>query len=372
MRHVIVILVSLLFPLISHAHELRPAVANIRFTEGQFEVKFRVTLEALITEIDPNVTDTTESENASRYDALRAMSPDELKVEFEVFEAKFLDGMVLMFDGVPQNAIIRSLQVPEVEDIELIRDSKLSISGRVPAGVDHMLFGWSKNFGSLIVRVTTIAGADGYSAYLQSGEVSDPISVEGVTPQSGLSVFGNYIGIGFAHILPKGLDHILFVVGLFLLSAHLKPLLWQVSAFTLAHTISLALGMFGLVTVPAGIVEPLIAASIVYVAVENIVMRGLSPWRPFVVFGFGLLHGLGFASVLAEVGIARSQFVTGLIGFNIGVEIGQLTVITLCFILFGYWFRNKPWYRRVITTPLSIIVAGIGFYWLLERTLFAA
>lgn len=372
MRHIIVILTILLIPLFAHAHELRPAVADIRFTEGLFEVEFRVTLEALVAEVDPTITDTTESMNAARYDALRAMSPSDLAAEFAEFEARFLEGIIAEFDFTTEPVIIRSVHIPEVGDTELIRDSTIIISGLVPAGANQMIFGWSKSFGALIVRVTTIEGAEGYTAYLQNGQLSDSISVEGVTPQSGVSVFADYIVIGFAHILPKGLDHILFVVGLFLLSAQLRPLLWQISAFTMAHTITLAMGMFGVVTVPAGIVEPLIAASIVYVAVENIVMSGLSPWRPFVVFGFGLLHGLGFASVLAEVGIVRSQFVTGLIGFNVGVEIGQLTVIAICFILVGFWFRNKTWYRRGVTIPLSVIVAVIGAFWLLERTVMAA
>lgn len=373
MRHAFVILFSLLIaPLFANAHELRPAVADVRFTNGAFEVEFRVTLEALVAEIDPAVTDTTESENAARYDALRNLSSKDLAVEFEAFQAQFVAGITATIDGNHQTISVSSIQIPEVGDIELVRDSSLIISGLVPAGSTEMIFGWSKGFGSLILRVTTIEGEDGYTAYLQPGQISDGFSVEGVTPQSGISVFLSYIKIGFAHILPKGLDHILFVVGLFLLSAQLRPLLWQISAFTLAHTITLALGIFGLVTVPAGIVEPLIAASIVYVAVENIVLKGLSPWRPVIVFGFGLLHGLGFASVLAEVGIVRSQFVTGLIGFNVGVEFGQLAVIVGCFVLFGYWFGKKPWYRARVTTPLSVIVAAVGAFWFLERTILAA
>lgn len=365
------VLALLLLPLVATAHELRPAVADIRFTEARFEVEFRVTLEALVAEIAPDVTDTAESENAERYDALRVMEADALIAEFKTFEARFLQGITVTFDGQSQPISVQSLQIPEIGNIELVRDSTLTIAGEVPAGATEMIFGWSKDFGPLIVRVTTIEDEDGYTGYLQTGQVSDAISVEGVTPQSGISVFVNYIVIGFAHILPKGLDHILFVVGLFLLSAQMRPLLWQVSAFTLAHTFSLAMGMYGIVQVPANIVEPLIAASIVYVAVENIILSGLSPWRPFVVFGFGLLHGLGFASVLAEVGIARSQFVSGLIGFNVGVELGQLAVIAACFALFGFWFRNKSWYRQVVTIPLSVGIAAIGAFWFFERTIFA-
>jgi len=362
----------LLLPFSATAHELRPAVADIRFAEGSFEVEFRVILEALIAEIDPNLTDTSESENAARYDALRAMAPSDLAKEFAGFEAKFLSAITATIDGQPNQTETSALNIPEVGDLDLTRDTTLTITGQVPAGAQELVFGWSENLGPLIVRVTTPSGEDGYSDYLQSGQKTAPISVVGVTQQSGLSVFGNYIAIGFVHIIPKGLDHILFVVGLFLLSTQMRPLLWQISAFTLAHTISLALGMLGWINIPPSIVEPLIAASIIYVCVENIFMSGLSRWRPFVVFGFGLLHGLGFAGVLAEVGFVQSEFGSGLIGFNIGVELGQLTVIAACFALFGAWFGRKSWYRAVITTPMSLGIAAIGAYWFIERTLFVA
>jgi hydrogenase/urease accessory protein HupE len=364
--------IILLLPFTATAHELRPAVADIRFIEGGFEVEFRVTLEALISEVNPNLADTSESENAARYDALRMLSPDLLTAEFTGYEAQFLAAITAAIDGQAQQASVISVNIPEVGDLDLVRDSTLTVAGKIPMGAQELIFGWSENLGPLIVRVTTQNGEDGYSAYLQSGQQTEPISVVGVTPQSGLSVFANYIAIGFEHIVPKGLDHILFVVGLFLLSTQMRPLLWQISAFTLAHTISLALGMLGLVNIPPAIVEPLIAASIVYVCVENIFTSGLSRWRPFVVFGFGLLHGLGFAGVLIEVGFVQSQFLSGLIGFNIGVEFGQLAVIAMCFALFGAWFGRKSWYRSVITIPLSLGIAAIGAYWFVERVFLQA
>ena len=137
----------------------------------------------------------------------------------------------------------------------------------------------------------------------------------------------SYVPVGFDHIIPKGLDHILFVLGLFFLTLRISALLWQISAFTLAHTVTLAAGAMGWVTISGSVVEPLIAASIVLVAVENIFSQNLHRWRPALIFGFGLLHGLGFASVLQEFGLPDEQFIAALIGFNIGVEIGQLTVI---------------------------------------------
>lgn len=180
------------------------------------------------------------------------------------------------------------------------------------------------------------------------------------------SVAGRYIILGFEHILPLGLDHILFVLGLFLLSPKLKPLLWQVTSFTLAHSITLGLAMFGLVKVSGAIVEPIIALSIAFIAIENLWTSKLKPWRPAVIFIFGLVHGLGFAGVLADLGLPRSAFVPALISFNVGVELGQLAIIGLAFCAVG-WARNRQWYRPAVVWPASIAIAAMGLYWTVER-----
>lgn len=175
-----------------------------------------------------------------------------------------------------------------------------------------------------------------------------------------------FIKAGVEHIIPKGLDHILFVLGLFFSSLILRRLLWQVTAFTLAHTITLALAAFGFVQVPVDIVEPLIALSIVWVAVENCVFKQANKWRPFIVFSFGLLHGLGFATVLSEYGLPKNNFVPSLLAFNIGVEIGQLLVLVTAVAL--VWFiRHKSWYRRRIQIPASLMIALVGLFWFIER-----
>ena len=146
-----------------------------------------------------------------------------------------------------------------------------------------------------------------------------------------------------------------------------RPLLLQITAFTLAHTVTLALASLNIITVPAAVVEPLIAASIVYVALENVIGGRVGALRIAVVFGFGLLHGLGFASVLGDVGLQDSRFVVGLIGFNIGVELGQLAVIAAAFILLGLPFGKKPSYRSYIAVPFSVAIAVIGAWWTYER-----
>ena len=177
----------------------------------------------------------------------------------------------------------------------------------------------------------------------------------------------DYVGLGYIHILPKGLDHILFVLGLFLLSKKFKPLLWQVTAFTLAHTITLALSIYGVISVSSLIIEPLIALSIAYVGIENMLTRELKPWRVAIVFLFGLLHGMGFAGVLTELGLPESQFVTALITFNVGVELGQLSVILLAFLAVFWLRKNEELYRKLIILPGSLGISLMGLFWTWER-----
>ena len=173
---------------------------------------------------------------------------------------------------------------------------------------------------------------------------------------------------GIEHIIPKGTDHILFVLGLFFSSLLLRPLLWQVTAFTLAHTITLALAALGFVQIPGNIVEPLIALSIVWIAVENCLFKQTNKWRPFIVFGFGLLHGLGFAAVLGAYGLPKGNLVPSLLAFNIGVEIGQLLVLVVAALLV-YFIRDKSWYRKRIQIPASLMIALVGLFWFIERVI---
>lgn len=179
-----------------------------------------------------------------------------------------------------------------------------------------------------------------------------------------------YLELGFTHIIPLGLDHILFVISLFLLNPKLKVVIWQATAFTVAHSITLGLAMYSIITPPAHIIEPIIALSIMFVAVENIITDKLKTSRIILVFMFGLIHGMGFASVLTDLGLPKDKFFTSLITFNVGVELGQISIILLAWILIGKWFSDKTWYRKRIVIPVSAVIAVIGLYWTIERTFF--
>ncbi|MCX5660070.1 MAG: HupE/UreJ family protein [Planctomycetota bacterium] len=175
--------------------------------------------------------------------------------------------------------------------------------------------------------------------------------------------------LGMRHILPDGLDHILFVLGLYLLSPKLRPLLLQVTAFTLAHSLTLALSVLGIFSLPSSVIEPLIALSIAVIALENLATRRVRPWRWAVVFVFGLVHGLGFAGGLQEAGLPPGRLLPALLGFNLGVEAGQLSVILIAAaVTFGV--SRKEWYPRYVAAPASLLIAGVGLFWTVQRIWF--
>jgi HupE / UreJ protein len=179
-----------------------------------------------------------------------------------------------------------------------------------------------------------------------------------------------YLRLGYEHILPLGFDHILFVLSLFLLSPKLKPVLWQATAFTVAHSVTLGLAMYHVINPPTRIVEPLIALSILYVALENVFSPRLKASRIGVVFLFGLVHGMGFAGALGQLGLPQTAYLLSLVMFNVGVELGQLTVILLAFFLFAKWFGDKPYYRKIVVIPLSLLIAATAAFWTVQRIFF--
>jgi len=183
------------------------------------------------------------------------------------------------------------------------------------------------------------------------------------------STFFSFTRQGFVHVLPLGLDHILFVLGLFFLSRKWKPILYQVSVFTVAHTITLGLATLELISAPSHVVEPIIAASIAVVALENIFFPNYRHSRLFIVFFFGLIHGLGFAGALSAFDLDPTSLVIGLLGFNVGVEFGQLAVITIVFFL-TFWLKDETKYRKIAVVPCSILIALMGIYWTIERIFF--
>ena len=356
------------------ADVVKPALVEISInTDGSYHIEVRASLEALLTGINARYQNTRDAPNAAAYDEIRVLPAAKLAVAFRPFEQEFTQLVELSFDGERVPLSITHIDIPEPGYPKVPRISVITLEGNIDRSVKTVSWYYPTRFGDNAVRVRQVDAANekwhwSDWQWLRKDEHSTPFSLTEVfTRQPFTQVIATYLVLGFEHILPKGLDHILFILGIFLLSTHMRPLLWQVTMFTVAHTITLGLSMRGVISLPASIVEPLIALSIAWIGVENMFAHSLHKSRLVIVFMFGLLHGMGFASVLADFGMPANAFMTALVSFNVGVELGQLAVILLAFLTVGWWFGNKPWYRPVIVVPCSLVIAVTGLYWTWDR-----
>lgn len=333
------------------AHEIGDSQIVVEPGDGTWTARIITAPTALINRLERAAGqapshDLTPEQAAQRLSVLAPALPDHLRV--------VIDGM-----PVPAALVVEQLSMPA--ETSLPAYVVLHAEGPMPARAERMVWQFDLLAGQNPLLLA------GRTHWIDGGSESPPLPLHPTPPPGLAQVVGQYLHLGFIHILPDGPDHVLFVLGLLLLTTRLRPLLVQVTAFTLAHCLTLALALYGVVDLPPTIVEPLIALSIAYVAVENIFAKHLTPWRPVLVFGFGLLHGLGFAGVLSDLGLPAQDRVPALIAFNIGIEGGQLAVIALAYGLVLHWFKDRPWYHTRITTPASAAIALIGLYWTVER-----
>jgi hydrogenase/urease accessory protein HupE len=170
--------------------------------------------------------------------------------------------------------------------------------------------------------------------------------------------------LGFEHIL-SGLDHVLFVIALLMGARSLRDVLGVVTAFTAAHSITLVLAAFDVVHVPSSVVEPLIALSIAYVAAASLLGRTNPRYRLVAVFGFGLLHGMGFAGALRLTGEVGWPMLSSLLSFNIGIEMGQALIVAVLFPLL--WFMRKFEWSRYLHLGATGLITLAGLAWFVER-----
>ncbi len=193
-------------------------------------------------------------------------------------------------------------------------------------------------------------------------------------PEPGLGTLAwRFVVLGFEHILPKGIDHLLFVAGVVLGSVrNLRQILLALTAFTLAHTLTLGLSQTGWVCAPPQIVEPIIALSICLVGVDNLRRRhettGASWRRNAVIFAFGLVHGLGFGTALAELSFQREQLLVALLSFNIGVELGQITFVLLL-LLALHRIKDARTLQRYVVVPGSCAIVAAGLVFAVTRVM---
>lgn len=357
-----------------YADVVKPALVEITAKSGgEISIEIRTSIEAMLTGINAQYKNTQDAPQAGAYDALRVLEAEQLQQAFAPFKAEFLQQVWLQADEQPVSLQIQQVDIPEPGYTKVPRASVIVLQGQVAADAENLRWYYPAAFGDNAVRVRQVneQKEQWYWSdwqWIRKDEPSRSFSLSEVFRQpSAPSVAWSYVEIGFTHIIPKGLDHILFILGIFLFSASLKPLFWQVTMFTIAHTITLGLSMNGVISLPANIVEPLIALSIAYIGAENLLARNLHNSRLLLVFAFGLLHGLGFAGMLVDFGMPDDAFALALISFNIGVEFGQLAIILSGYVLLSGWFGRKSWYRIGVIMPGSLLISLIGVYWFAER-----
>ncbi len=340
------------------AHELGTTRVSVLFDEGRtYSIEIVTDAAGLVEKLD------AVSGQPPRAD----LGPDRLQSALAGFDETFRRRVKLAFDTSEVHPAIAYAVSPGTADAPSPL-ATIRLTGEVPPGAGHFSWTYAWTFASYAMTIRSAAAGNPTTEWLEGGQTSAPFALTMPAPPADrLATAWRYLSLGFTHIVPHGLDHMLFVLGIYLLSGRARTVLWQVSAFTVAHSITLGLSMYGIVAVPPAIVEPLIALSIAYVAIENIFLSELKSWRVVLVFGFGLLHGMGFAGALKELGLPRSEFLTALLTFNVGVEAGQLAVIGAAFLLVGGYCANRAWYRSRIVIPASMLIACTAVYWTIQR-----
>jgi hydrogenase/urease accessory protein HupE len=296
------------------------------------------------------------------------LAADAVREKLTQLGAALTNQVDVRFDGRATPVAISIEQVEIPDDVTRPAFITLRAEGRIPDSARTVTWRWLPSASTYAVTFSDDRGGASMTQWLDGDAPSRPFPlVAAARPPRGTDIFRQYLELGFAHIVPEGIDHVLFVLGIFLLSPRLRPILIQVTAFTIAHSLTLGLMLYGVFSLPAGIVEPLIALSIAYVGIENIVTSTLTPWRPVLVFGFGLLHGMGFAGVLDDLHLPHDEILPALLSFNLGIELAQLAVIGAAFLTVGLWFRDRSWYRARIVIPASAAIAVVGLMWTAER-----
>lgn len=349
---------SLLSGLAAHAHEIGTTRVSALFNQGRtYEIQI-VTDAATLAE---------KLEASSGRPAPVSISPAGLQSVLANADPQFRKRLKVIFGSSEVAPAIAYSVSPGTGPGTAV--ATIRLTGQIQPGAFSWSYAWT--FASYALTMQSEASAPPATQWLEGGQSSAPFQVEvPTTPPTRWATALRYLTLGFTHIVPNGLDHMLFVLGIYLLSGRARSVLLQVSAFTVAHSITLGLSLYGVVAVSSKIVEPLIAVSIAYVAIENIFLAELKSRRVALVFAFGLLHGMGFAGALKDLGLPRSEFLTALLSFNVGVETGQLAVIGTAFILIGWYCANRSWYRSRIVVPASAAIACLAVYWTVQRLAF--
>lgn len=363
LQRLLVTAILLCAPLTGHDFSFTQALV-VFDADGGYRIDMSIDVDALALGLP------LDADSALVSGRMEALDPTALKQAVERAREAVRQRVRVLFDGeaqTPEIAFPNRGAAPEPDAPPSVLGTVAQLSGQAPADARDFFLGADEGLKNIHLTIFDARGNE-TRIVTPAGQTSEPYPLRAEAAARSRGVFAQYTSLGFEHILPKGLDHILFVIGLFLTSARLRPLLIQVTSFTVAHSISLALSTLGVVALPSRFVETMIAVSIAWIAAENLLSDRVARWRPALVFAFGLLHGLGFAGVLGELGLPQGEFLTALFSFNLGVELGQLAVIGLALITLGR-FSSQSWYRKAVVMPASAAIGLAGLYWAFERAL---
>jgi hydrogenase/urease accessory protein HupE len=343
------------------AHEIGTTRVSARLLEERrYEIEVVTDATALLEKLEASADRPTRASDAADGGLAERLSA------LSSFDDIFRRRVSVRFDDREVRPRIEYSVVPPGDELSPAV-ATIRLSGEMPPGARAFAWNYSWTFASYALLIESEAIAAPTTIWLEGGQTSAPfVWSDQPRRSSPTDVAWRHFVLGFTHIVPKGLDHVLFVLGIVLLNRRASSLVAQISAFTAAHSVTLGLATFDVLTVSPSVVEPMIAVSIAYVAIENIFVSEVRPWRIALVFGFGLLHGMGFAEVLREVGLRGTDLVTALVTFNVGVEAGQLAVVGIALALVG-WTIQPASYRRLVVVPTSVSIAATAVYWTFER-----
>lgn len=356
------------------AHEINQVKASMKVTDAGWDATIEIECWALYSEKGAHLPDEKDP-NFAGTAWMKLLSPEELNQMKTTAETYLKDCFQLSLGEQKLSYDINFLDFATADPVWKTTEKgqtvyQIALHGQWPPGASGALtMTWSDySEDPLSLQLQTTDDPIRVMRILvEKPVVLTEISSTGKVAKAKKTSLVEWIVHGFQHIIPKGLDHILFILGLFLLQPKIRPLLAQSTAFTIAHSITLGMVVAGWFTVPSSIVEPAIALSIAYVGLENMWVKELKPWRVWLIFSLGLLHGMGFASVMKDLDIPEGSIFTPLLGFNIGVECGQLAVLLGAFIVTGALLK-RPIFARIRWVG-SLLIGLMGLYWTIERLL---
>ena len=360
-----------LFSIASISHEIKPSIADFTIDENYLNFKIRLNAELLLSNIDASTVSNTDSSSLREiYDKFRILSKKELEQIFQNSWSDISSNIDIKIDNESKKIILIKTEVEDIKNFEISRDTHVFFKVLLDKNSEQFTFRWIKNYGPIILRENNGNKLEDELAtvYLQSGIESNQFSFNENNFSETLNSFIKFFVFGVQHIIPKGLDHILFIFGLFLFSLSLKKLISQITIFTIAHSITLIFVSLSVMKISPQIVEPIIALTIVYVGIENIFKNYIKEYfRYVVILFFGLLHGLGFALVLSDIGYRSTDLFINLLSFNIGIEVAQISIVLVLYLLIALNFAKNKNYRTFFQVPSSILISSVGLYWFFER-----